>query len=103
MILLAITLAAATPEIFKSDSNMTIYGAGSNSCALGFAPKRESETFTWIMGFWSGINAVYGTEGPIRVDGQGIVGEVKKLCIDNPSMMIAEATMKTYIRFSQQD
>lgn len=87
----AAVFAAALAASHGSDP-VIFYGVGqSESCAAWLSsPQKDQEGFTWIMGFWSGLNAAAVPTGQRAdvgrsTDGWGIVGEVRKLCQANPS------------------
>lgn len=97
--MIALALASAPPSPFRENVPIDVYGAGGNSCAFGFKNNvNYEETFDWIMGYWTGLQAGSGVRISPALDGYGIAEEVSKLCRDNPSMTIMEATNKTYLK-----
>jgi hypothetical protein len=57
-----------------------------------------SEGKAWIFGYWSGLNTL-NDKGHLtgnHTDSAGIVGEVKKLCDDHPSMGFSDAILAVY-------
>lgn len=59
---------------------------------------------TWILGFWSGLNAAKSAHVGDATTASGVVGEVKLYCSSHPSFSLAQATLDTYVsmRTSQQ-
>lgn len=89
----------------QADEQVLAYGSGATkSCALWLStPAHEREGFAWIVGFWSGLNFAYANaNADLRADvgrstdGWGIVGEVKQLCMKNPSSTPLAETLKVY-------
>jgi hypothetical protein len=51
----------------------------------------------WILGFWTGINFANERHDVGKTqDADGIIGEVKKICRDQPSMTLLKATVQVY-------
>ena len=54
---------------------------------------------SWLLGFWSGMNAADGAPSSDvghGTDGLGILGEVTLICRAHPSERLGEATMEAY-------
>lgn len=71
-------------------------GAGSLSCATAFLPQSRLATENWIAGFWAAWDmAMIKTDKPVAggADLAGIVGEVEKVCRNEPSSGLLFATM----------
>lgn len=92
------------------DDQALVFGAGATkSCAWWFtSPATEAEGFAWVVGFWSGLN--FGQSNPDApadvgksTDGWGIVGEVKKLCRENPSSTPLAEALKVYRTLRDQN
>lgn len=96
-IFVAITLMAAQP----APAYWHVWGVGHNSCAKAFSSYEQFATFAWIMGFFTGRDDGKRQTGR-STDGDGIVGEVKKLCADEPSTPLIAATIRVYDRMRQQ-
>jgi len=98
------SLAAALVEKNPhNNEDVDMFGAGSSeSCAAWLSsPSKESEGFTWIVGFWSGLNfSAVLTNGNTAVghstDGWGVVALIKRRCQDNPSESLISQTMYVY-------
>lgn len=52
---------------------------------------------TWILGFWSGLNAAKSARVGDGRTASGVVGEVKLYCSTHPSVSLAQATLDTYV------
>jgi len=51
---------------------------------------------TWILGFWSGLNAAKNARVGDGTTANGVVGEVKLYCSTHPSVSLPQATLDTY-------
>lgn len=51
---------------------------------------------SWILGFWSGLNAANNALVGEATTASGVVGEVKLYCTAHPSVGLAQATFDTY-------
>lgn len=51
---------------------------------------------TWILGFWSGLNAAKNARVGDSTTASGVVGEVKLYCSGHPSVTLPQATLDTY-------
>lgn len=51
---------------------------------------------TWVLGFWSGMNAARNARVGDNTTASGLVGEVKLYCAAHPSMSLPQATFDTY-------
>lgn len=91
MILLALVLAAENP-------NMTIFGAGYNSCAKAMMPDHYQASFIWVMGLFSGMNMEAGANVGMSTDGDGIMGEVKMICAREPSLPLWRVAQSIYVK-----
>jgi len=52
-----------------AQDRVTIYGDGYDSCARAWSPDKEYASFTWVMGFWTGLNVANGRWGNVFVSG----------------------------------
>lgn len=91
--MILLTLALATADMRP----ITAYGVGRASCATAMARENYSDSFNWVMGYFSGRNQ----EGPVSVggtDGAGIMGEIKLICDARPSEDLFDAAHQVYER-----
>jgi len=51
---------------------------------------------SWILGFWSGLNAANDALVGDRTTANGVIGEVKLHCASHPSVSLPQATLDTY-------
>ena len=92
-----------------SDSPILHVGSGNESCATWLAtPLSENNAKDWIFGFWSGENLGIVANGLIghvghTTDALGIIGEVKKVCMNTPSESLATAVSEVFINFLKAD
>lgn len=71
-------------------------GAGKFSCATAFLLENHIATENWIAGFWTAWDMARVNEADpaaASADLDGIVGEVKKVCRDQPSATILSAAL----------
>ena len=100
LVLLSVSTKAQTTQ-FET------WGSGNESCATWLAtPLSEINAEDWIFGFWSGENLGISLNGSIgnvghTTDALGIIGEVKKVCTNTPSMSLATAVSKVFFDFSK--
>jgi len=95
-----VCFAAAIPSIGNAGSIWGL-GAGSKRCETWLTAAEDLETVcgSWILGFWSGLNAGAPTES-LRNDGRptdnmGILELVKGECRIHPGETLWNATAKT--------
>ena len=58
----------------------------------------------WIAGFWTGLN-VFSQRNRLvgdKVDPEGIIGEVEKVCREHPSMALVFAAKQVYDMMAEQ-
>ena len=71
------------------------------SCASWLsAPADHTDTF-WILGFWSGLNYSHDAHAMVgqSTDAAGVISEIRKACVEEPSLSVATATASVYGRF----
>jgi len=95
-----VCLSASIPSIGNANSIWGL-GAGSKNCEtwLAAADDLEAVCGSWILGFWSGLNADAPTEG-LQNDGRptdniGILDLVKAECRVHPGETLWNATVET--------
>jgi hypothetical protein len=85
-----------------ANADQTMFGPSRNGspivCAdLNDIGAKPSDTVgSWILGFWSGLNAANNALVGDATTASGIVGEVKLYCTAHPSVGLAQATFDTY-------
>ena len=87
-----------------STESAYMYGIGRSSCGNWLSqPEHESEGETWILGYWSGLNVLNARSHLVggHSDGQAIIGEVKKICLSEPSTVLNNAVARVYYQFEQ--
>lgn len=90
---IAISLALQAAPSF----NFTAFG-GERSCAASFRPEIEPLSREWAAGYWSGRNLGEGRMVGQHTDFDGIMGEIRLLCAERPSMSLLAATNEIYNR-----
>lgn len=74
------------------------------SCATALQPegKFDQSLRWWALGYWSGQNAANHALTGLNTDPNGIIGEIEKLCRDQPSMLFISAVGKVYVDMKKQ-
>ena len=71
------------------------YGMGTRTCAVVKAEAAEARA-SWILGFWTGLNAAFGRSVGRTTTPQIIVEEIERRCATVPERTLAEVTLATY-------
>jgi hypothetical protein len=85
-----------------ASADQTIFGPTRNGapfvCAdLNDVGAKPNEVVgSWILGFWSGLNAANNALVGDGTTANGVIGEVKLYCTSHPSVGLAQATIDTY-------
>ena len=93
-----IALACAT----QANADQTLFGPARNGVQIVCADVNDQGlpasgmVGTWILGFWSGLNAAKNARVGDGTTASGVVGEVKLYCSAHPSLSLAQATLDTY-------
>jgi len=93
-----LTLLCAT----QANADQTLFGPTRNGVQLVCADVNDGGLTvtglvgTWILGFWSGLNAAKNAHVGDATTASGVVGEVKLYCSTHPSLGLAQATLDTY-------
>lgn len=94
--------AAAVVAAAPPDDGLTYrVGAGIYSCGSWLStPARVQEGEVWIMGYWSGLNRAnpQGRTVGRSTDADGLIGEVRKVCEEQPSMKLIDAATQAYVK-----
>lgn len=99
MIALALMLAQAGANPVPMISG---FGMGGYSCARAFASENLNQTQSWIFGFWSGVNNTRGLQVGSHTDGDGVLGEVRRVCASHPATLLYVAAEKAYANLHRQ-
>ena len=76
-----------------------VLGMGTGSCERWLSsPLNRTEGGVWALGYWSARNRQNAENHTVGdgVDTEGILGEVRKVCRDNPSMNLYSAVGIAY-------
>jgi hypothetical protein len=92
LVMAAMLGAAAAPQ-----KSVNVRGNGVLTCATAFQAENREGTANWIAGYWaawdmSQVNVARALAP--SSDLNGIVGEVEKVCRDEPSNTLLLATLK---------
>jgi len=85
-----------------AQADQTIFGPTRNGVQIVCADVNELQVTasdligTWILGFWSGLNAAKNARVGDITTASGVVGEVKLYCSSHPSVTLTQATLDTY-------
>lgn len=80
----------------NSELRVNVRGNGVLSCATAFLPENSAGTEEWIAGFWAAWDmAEIHRAKPVAPtsDLNGILGEVRKVCGDQPSTPVVKAVL----------
>ena len=86
----------------QANADQTLFGPTRNGVEIVCADVNEEGLTavgmvgTWILGFWSGLNAAKNAHVGDGTTASGVVGEVKLYCSAHPSVGLAQATLDTY-------
>src|SRR5262245_6128010 len=78
---------------------------GTQSCASWLAtPASETEGRWWIVGFWSGRNMQNADHSRVgsSTDSEGIIGEIRRVCQAEPSLLLINAAGRVYVEMERQ-
>jgi len=105
--LTALGCAISLFPAYASDARtpvMWAYGIGYQSCAYWLSNAyTENEGATWILGYWTGRNMANAPDRMVgsNSDADGLTGEIKKTCVQEPSTRLMDAIERTYIVFQK--
>lgn len=99
MIALALMLAPVGASTVPQVSG---FGMGGYSCATAFEPENVDQTRNWVFGFWSGVNNTRGLRVGARTDGDGVMGEVRRVCTTRPAILLYVAVDQAYANLLRQ-
>ena len=83
-------------------ADQTLFGPTRNGVQLVCADVSDAKITatdlvgTWVLGFWSGLNAAKNARVGDSTTASGLIGEVKLYCSSHPSVSLAQATLDTY-------
>ena len=86
----------------QTNADQTLFGPTRNGVQIVCADVNDvgltasGMVGTWILGFWSGLNAAKNAHVGDGTTASGVVGEVKLYCSAHPSVNLAQATLNTY-------
>ncbi len=95
---LVLGLLAASGPAWAQSTSMQVYGPGTMSCASYLQDRSmRINADGWILGFWTGSNRVGADHGVGHsTDSRGIVGEVARICRDQPSVSLFETLKQVF-------
>ena len=77
------------------------YGMGTQTCAVVKADTSGARA-SWILGFWTGLNAAFGRSVGKTTTPQNIVGVIERRCATVPERTLGEVTLATYVQAAAQ-
>jgi hypothetical protein len=102
-ITLALVLSAiGCAHAVAQPMELRVSGLGRASCATWLADKAsENEGMAWILGFWTGANALDPAGGTVgkSTDNLGIIAEVKRRCLEAPSEALVGVVSPMFVQF----
>ncbi len=90
-----VSISLTQTPLFPQGVPVMTFG-GQLSCAAAWDTANAPYSQIWLSGFWSGLNIAGGRAVGRSTDRQGIEGEVRKVCMEEPSLSLVSATLKTY-------
>ncbi len=84
------------------------YGGGISCATWLSSPSSEQTGREWLLGYWTGMNAAAARGGSHNggvgesTDVNGIVGEVRLVCEQEPSRSLIAATQDVFLRFRRE-
>jgi hypothetical protein len=91
--------------ISPSEAKYWAVGQGRSSCASWLShPEFERDGDQWIVGYWTAMNKYnkQNSEVGSRSDPEGILGEIKKICLAEPSSVLDDVVGRVYKRFEEE-
>src|SRR5215472_10460573 len=86
----------------QANSDQMLFGPTRNGVEIVCADVNDMKVTsadllgTWILGFWSGLNAAKNGRVGSNTTAAGVVGEVRLYCSNHPSASLAQAALTTY-------
>lgn len=86
----------------QANADQTLFGPTRNGVQIVCADVSDAGLTptgmvgTWILGFWSGLNAAKNARVGDGTTASGVVGEVRLYCSTHPSVSLPQATLDTY-------
>jgi len=96
VLILSLALAAAPTVQPPAAPRVNVRGNGVLTCATAFLPENRVATEHWVAGFWAAWDmAEIDRTSPVapNSDFNGIVGEVEKVCQEQPSTDVVRAVL----------
>lgn len=103
--MVAVVCVVTMGEVPGQAPDFYALGQGRLSCANWLSrPEYERDGQSWILGYWSAINLANPANHAVgsRSDGDGIVAEVKRICLAEPSANLYQAVDRVYLEFQQR-
>ncbi|MFG1377897.1 hypothetical protein [Xanthobacter autotrophicus] len=103
---MALFIVQAHAESYRF--NAQVWGIGGRSCASWLANSiSEAEGSAWVLGYWTGRNfgaAVARKNGTVgaTTDPSGVIGEVRKRCVNNPASTLLTEVEHLYFEFNKK-
>jgi hypothetical protein len=105
--LIAVACVASSPSKADEahDDMALMFGIGTGSCAHWLSTRSlENEGNAWLMGWWSAFNNFNESDHKVgkTTDMAGVIGEVRKVCVAEPSTRMTDAILVVWNRFIVQ-
>jgi hypothetical protein len=100
--IIAFAIVASGQALDAGLETTNVYGIGGNSCASWLSSHgNETEGDIWVLGYWSGRNDANAANHKVgaTTGADGIIGEVKKVCKDKPSLTLFHAVGRVWFDF----
>ena len=99
-------LATPTSTAAQKNPNFELYGIGRYSCAKWLSTAESHQAgINWIAGYWSGLNLLNTQDKLVgsRSDWEAIVGEIQKICVSEPSTLLATSAGRVYAQYQNDN
>lgn len=98
--LLGATVAAQADT--QPGAPFVVFGVGNRACQTWLAAGvADIEARSWIVGYWSGLNASQLSDAGRTAGADAVVAEVRHTCESEPSMPLLEAVERAHARLAE--
>ncbi|WP_375396536.1 hypothetical protein [uncultured Sphingomonas sp.] len=98
-----LTLIMAAQVVPISSKPVLQVGIGTQLCSSAMDGKLSAARASWILGFWTGLNAVSGRSVGRKTNAQAIVATVEQQCKALPTKPLALVTLAVYQAVAKAD
>jgi hypothetical protein len=99
LLIAGVMLALGSSAQAQQKAYAVSVGVGSIDCGTWLSTASyKTKGESWLLGYWSGINVTSRTNRMVghTTDARGILGAVEKVCADDPTRKLSDATVIVY-------